>query len=426
MCVLFIAAAAGGELRGSYYTSANPGEFTTLVTTRLDSKVDFDYGTGAPPVDGIGDNLFAIRWEGTLRVSTGGAWRFYTVSDDGVRLEVDGVSVIDSWQDQAATERTGEISLSAGTHDFSLEYYENAGGAVVQLGWQGPGQPKAVMPPEAFPPPANGFTARYDTDEDPMTGPAALIHQDAQVNFNWAGGHPYPDIPADHFSVRWRGMVEAPGTGEFIFTVGSDDGNELFVDGVRLTNDFAGNHPLEEFSGTITLTQGEQYLVDLRYRENTGQAACLLYWEGPGTAGRELVPQSAVSPLDILRVEAAEEPDGATWRRVEVESTTTFGVVAEGGQGPVTYQWYFDPEGPAPRGLYAGPGANMASMTIDSVDFAHAGVYQCEVSDGVDIVDSPAFTVEVVASLPVAGGAGICMAALAAALGGVALLRRRG
>ena len=68
----------------------------------------------------------------------------------------------------------------------------------------------------------------------------------------------------------------------------------------------------------------------------------------------------------------------------------------------------------------------MASMTIDSVDFAHAGVYQCEVSDGVDIVDSPAFTVEVVASLPVAGGAGICMAALAAALGGVALLRRRG
>ncbi len=424
LCVL-AAGVAFAELQGSYFTSATAGEFTTLVTTRLDASVDFDYGTGGPAVPGIGENLFAIRWEGVIRVDAAGIWRFSTVSDDGVRLSIGGVSVIDAWVDQAATERSGEITLAGGEHDFTLDYYENGGGATVQWWWEGPGQPKAVIPPGAFPAPAHGFIARYDADEDPMNGPATFIHHDAQVDLDWSAGAPHPGFAADHFSVRWRGLVEAPGTGDFTFTVASDDGNELWVDGVQLTDDFAGNHPLQEFSGFIALVQGEEYLVDLRYRENAGQAACFLYWEGPGTNGRELVPQSAVTPIDILRVEAVSGADGVTWRRLGAGDSTTLAVVAEGGAGPLTYQWYFDPEGPEPRGLYTGFDANMPSLDFTAVSFGDAGVYQCEVSDGEDIVDSPEFLVEVVASLPVAGGFGLCALSVAGALGGAALFRRR-
>nr|MCU0552475.1 PA14 domain-containing protein [Leptolyngbya sp. Prado105] len=51
-------------------------------------------------------------------------YTFFTNTDDGVRLFVNGQQVIDSFVDQAATERRGTIALQAGQrYDIRMEYY---------------------------------------------------------------------------------------------------------------------------------------------------------------------------------------------------------------------------------------------------------------------------------------------------------------
>jgi hypothetical protein len=69
------------------------------------------------------------------------------VSDDGVRMWVNGNQIINNWQDQAPTESSGTVTLEAGKkYDVRVEYYQGAGGAVMQLFWHGPGQSREVIP----------------------------------------------------------------------------------------------------------------------------------------------------------------------------------------------------------------------------------------------------------------------------------------
>jgi hypothetical protein len=64
-----------------------------------------------------------------------GTYTFVIRTDDGMRLWVDGSLVIDAWWDQAPTEHRAIHSLSAGEHEVKVEYYENGGQAVAQVGW---------------------------------------------------------------------------------------------------------------------------------------------------------------------------------------------------------------------------------------------------------------------------------------------------
>ncbi|HSR62364.1 MAG TPA: DUF6701 domain-containing protein [Gammaproteobacteria bacterium] len=105
--------------------------------TRIDGPVNFDWGGGSPGVAGVGNNNFSVRWEGVLRITSTDTYRFQTVSDDGVRLWVDGNLVIDNWTDHAATTDTsGNVALTAGQiYEIRLEYYENGGQSEIRLRW---------------------------------------------------------------------------------------------------------------------------------------------------------------------------------------------------------------------------------------------------------------------------------------------------
>ena len=72
-----------------------------------------------------------------------GTYTFYTLSDDGVRLWVNGALVVNNWTDHAPTENSGTIALTAGQrYDIRMEYYENGGGAVARLLWSAPASPR--------------------------------------------------------------------------------------------------------------------------------------------------------------------------------------------------------------------------------------------------------------------------------------------
>jgi hypothetical protein len=130
-------------LTGDYYGYANgTTNFTGLPTlTRLDPIIDFNFGTDAPdsslPVDG-----FQIRWHGQVQPLFSDLYTFYTTTDDGSRLWVNGQLLVDQWRNQAAATASGSIQLVAGQkYDILMEYYENTSVASAQLSWSSIHQP---------------------------------------------------------------------------------------------------------------------------------------------------------------------------------------------------------------------------------------------------------------------------------------------
>jgi hypothetical protein len=133
----------GSGLTGYYYGDQN---LTTLRLTRTDPTVNFNWGTGAPAASLPSDH-FSARWTGQVQASDSAVYTFYTRSDDGVRLMVDGRTLINDWSNHAARDDSGTISLVAGQkYIIEMDFYENTGTAVAQLSWSRPGLARQIIP----------------------------------------------------------------------------------------------------------------------------------------------------------------------------------------------------------------------------------------------------------------------------------------
>lgn len=134
--------ANGTGLRGQYYDNSN---FTNLKLTRTDATVNFTWS--GSPATGVGGDTFSVRWTGQVQARYSQLYRFYTTSDDGVRLWVNGVQLVNNWTNHSSTENGGTITLVANQkYDIVMEYYENAGSAVAKLSWSSPSQTKQIIP----------------------------------------------------------------------------------------------------------------------------------------------------------------------------------------------------------------------------------------------------------------------------------------
>jgi hypothetical protein len=84
----------------------------------------------------VNNDNFSARWLGSFNFSAG-TYMFTARTDDGMRVSVDGNTIIDAWVDQLPTTYRVVRNLSAAAHQIRAEYYENGGGAAAQLTWQG-------------------------------------------------------------------------------------------------------------------------------------------------------------------------------------------------------------------------------------------------------------------------------------------------
>jgi PA14 domain len=138
-------AGTGGGLTGRYYNNTTVSG--TVRLTRVEN-VDFGWGSGSPS-SAVNRNNFSVRWTGTILAPATGTYRFQTVSDDGVRLWVNGVQRINNWTAHSATTNTsGDVNLVAGVrYSITLEYYEASGQAEIRLRWRTPGNGSFVVVP---------------------------------------------------------------------------------------------------------------------------------------------------------------------------------------------------------------------------------------------------------------------------------------
>lgn len=162
-------AGTGTGLTGQYYDNI---DLTALKVTRTDATVNFDWGTGSP--DGaIAADTYSVRWTGQVQGQFSETHTFYTVSDDGVRLWVNGQLLINNWTNHSATENSGSISLTAGQKvDLKMEFFENGGDAVAKLLWSSPSVAKQTIPQSQLypsgvvaPPPPSSLVGRWKLDD---------------------------------------------------------------------------------------------------------------------------------------------------------------------------------------------------------------------------------------------------------------------
>jgi PA14 domain len=109
----------------------------TPAFTRIDPTINSSWGTGAPRSD-FAINSFAVRWTGHVAPTVTTTYTFTAQVDGGVRLWVNGVALINNWNDTGLVSRSATITLTKGhSYLFKMEYGEKAGNASAVLRWKG-------------------------------------------------------------------------------------------------------------------------------------------------------------------------------------------------------------------------------------------------------------------------------------------------
>lgn len=132
------------ETKGVQYYSydiastASPNLIELKTNSRISKSGDYNgdlvYSSVFNPSND--EDGFVVKITGTYLVKKSGNFIFTQSSDDGVRIYIDDVLILDDWKDSSReTTSSPAILLSAGKHKFDFWYYENAGGQSFSFSW---------------------------------------------------------------------------------------------------------------------------------------------------------------------------------------------------------------------------------------------------------------------------------------------------
>jgi hypothetical protein len=117
----------------------NPNLDGPPVAVRTAPSIDFDWQQFAPPDTGLPYDQFSVRWQRTMQL-VHGQYIFHVIADDGVRLRVNGRTIIDQWEVGNAREFTATYDVLGDSEkaQIELDYYDNTVMAVIKLWWDAP------------------------------------------------------------------------------------------------------------------------------------------------------------------------------------------------------------------------------------------------------------------------------------------------
>jgi hypothetical protein len=91
------------------------------------------FSGGFPGIDASHNENFAIRYDASFSTSIVGEHIFRLTSDDGARVSVDGVVVVNDDQRHPPKDAAGRVKLGRGSHHLRVDYFQGTGGVALQL-----------------------------------------------------------------------------------------------------------------------------------------------------------------------------------------------------------------------------------------------------------------------------------------------------
>ncbi len=247
-----------GQWAAAYYAGRDPGVGTALLN-RCEGAIDYDWGNGSPD-PAVPEDTFSTRWQGVFDFGQGGEFQLSATSDDGIRVRVDGVTMIDRWVDRGPTTDLATFFVQPGIHEVVVDYYENGGGAVARVSWTA-ASPVSCADAE--------WKAEYFRN-NALTGRAAITRCEPGLVFDWGGGGPAGLGVSDDFSARFSGNLDVDVLRPYRFTVTVDDGVRVFIDGTLEFESWVPQAPTT-YSFERQLTPGRHAIV-VEYNEYGGGA----------------------------------------------------------------------------------------------------------------------------------------------------------
>jgi len=140
-----------GELSYELYDGAPNGlTVDNIPSTGADETgtiSDFDVTSLATAATGSAET-FSIRYTGKIKINVPGFYTFYTNSDDGSKLFINGYEVVDNDGDHPVQEESGALAsgLGAGFHSIEILYYNNNDVGELDVLYEGPSVTKTTIP----------------------------------------------------------------------------------------------------------------------------------------------------------------------------------------------------------------------------------------------------------------------------------------
>ena len=140
---------------------------------------------------------------------------------------------------------------------------------------------------------------------------------DPAIDFAWAGRPPADGLSGEQFSIRWSAWLTVPRSGAYTFTVTSDDGVWLMLDGTVLIDAWHGQYAKDR-SVTVTLEADRPHEFVLDYFQSLLKSSVRLAWSGPGIPW-QIVPATQFQPRDLPQPWTGHHLDlPGTWSRIAV------------------------------------------------------------------------------------------------------------
>lgn len=264
--------------RGYVYTGISFNTYRGYVTEGTSASPDFDQNFGGDNVTystsgcSISTEVFSVRYK-LRKTFTAGTYQITVGGDDGYRFSVDGGStwVINQWNDHSYQTTTIDVALS-GSHNLVLEYYERNVNNRVSIRIESPCA-QAENPATYGSGEWIGYVyagMSFNTYKGSF-GEGTTSNPNFDQNFggdNTTFNTSGCAVTTNNFSVRYR-MNRTLANGNYMITVGGDDGYRLSLDG---GNTWVINRWFDQGYNTTTYsaTLNGNYNMVLEFYENGG------------------------------------------------------------------------------------------------------------------------------------------------------------
>ena len=332
---------SGTGLLAQYYTDPT---FSALGTTQTDATVNDQWAAGTAPAPGVSGTAYAVRWSGQVEAQYTETYTFTLTADQSARLWVDGQQLVNA-TGTAPAAYTGTIALVAGRrYDIQLEYAHQSGDATVKLEWSSPSQPRQVIPAgQLFPSERGGLLSETWTgvpgdQVSDLTGSAAF--QGPATAASVVSTAALPAGTGTNYGARLSGVVYAPVTGKYQFTVGQLGATSLYLGdstdpaGKTLVAASPAAGGVGPVSAPVTLVAGQGYYIEALYKDGTGPDGLTVGWVRPDGRADAAIPGQYLAPV-VPEVRLYTLSDTAVAGEAQ---TALFQVVRTGGSTtlPVT------------------------------------------------------------------------------------------